>query len=295
MHCKSLILPCLLFSLTATAQQKDQTTYKTTPGGFEYQIIKDAPGNKTPAVGDYISLHIITTYKDDVTDSLMFNSRLMNNGEPLSMPIGAPSFNGDLMEGFALLTAGDSAFFRVRVDSMKKAGMQLLPFMKDGGYMQYNVQMVSVKTAQEVEKEQQEKAAQQIKTDESLLHEYFKQNKITPQKTASGLYYVITSPGKGENAKPGNTVTVNYTGKLLNGEVFDSNLDPQFNHVEPFKFPLGQGRVIKGWDEGIALLNPGAKATLYIPSHMAYGAQSPSPKIPAHSILVFDVELIAAE
>ncbi len=78
---------------------------------------------------------------------------------------------------------------------------------------------------------------------------------------------------------------------LLNGEKFDSNVDPQFQHVQPFEFMLGKGSVIKGWDEGIALLKKGGKATLFIPSTLAYGANSPSPKIPAHSVLVFEVEL----
>lgn len=289
---KTLVIPFLLLSVPAFAQEK--SPYQTTAGGFEYRIIKDAPGETKAQIGDYLEMHIITSYKDDATDSLMFSSRKMNNGQPISMPLAQPGFNGDLMEGLAILTAGDSAFFRIRIDSMKKVGMQLLPFMKEGGYMQYYVQLISIKSAEVVAKEQKEKNEKQAIEDEKLLKDHLAQNKIKATKTASGLYYVITSKGKGDNAKAGDQVTVNYTGKLLNGEVFDSNLDPKFNHVEPFSFPLGQGRVIRGWDEGIALLNPGSKATLFIPSELAYGAQSPSPQIPANSILIFDVELIAA-
>jgi FKBP-type peptidyl-prolyl cis-trans isomerase len=88
---------------------------------------------------------------------------------------------------------------------------------------------------------------------------------------------------------------MNYTGMTLAGAKFDSNVDPQFNHVQPFWFNLGMGQVIKGWDEGIALMPKGSKGTLYIPSTLAYGAQSPSPLIPANSVLVFDVEVVDAK
>jgi FKBP-type peptidyl-prolyl cis-trans isomerase len=91
---------------------------------------------------------------------------------------------------------------------------------------------------------------------------------------------------------------MNYTGTLLDGTKFDSNTDSAFSHVQPFEFALGLGQVIKGWDEGVSYLKPGSKATFYIPSPMAYGAQArpgggANPKgIPANSILFFDVELV---
>ncbi len=82
-----------------------------------------------------------------------------------------------------------------------------------------------------------------------------------------------------------------YTGKTLDGTPFDSNVDPKFGHVEPFKFVIGTGQVIPGWDEGVALLNKGAKGKLYIPSPLAYGPQGP-PAIGANAVLVFDVEVV---
>jgi FKBP-type peptidyl-prolyl cis-trans isomerase len=77
----------------------------------------------------------------------------------------------------------------------------------------------------------------------------------------------------------------------MDGETFDSNIDTTFHHKQPFTLPLGMGRVIPGWDEGLALLKKGSKATLYIPSPLAYGPQSPSPKIAPNSILIFEVEV----
>lgn len=92
-------------------------------------------------------------------------------------------------------------------------------------------------------------------------------------------------------AKEGDTLVVNYTGKLDDGTVFDSNIDPKFGHVQPFEFTLGAGQVIKGWDEGFVGMKVGEKKTLVIPPEKAYGDQAVGP-IPANSTLTFDVELV---
>lgn len=141
----------------------------------------------------------------------------------------------------------------------------------------------------------QSRAAAQRATDEKLITEYLAKNNITATRTKSGLYYVITKQGTGKNAWRGQTVTLNYTGKTLDGVMFDSNLDPAFNHVAPLTCSIGMGQVIKGWDEGIQLLNTGSKATLVIPSHLAYGDKAVGEAIPANSVLVFDVELVSID
>jgi peptidylprolyl isomerase len=107
-------------------------------------------------------------------------------------------------------------------------------------------------------------------------------------KTESGLIYKITHEGSGQRAKAGDMVMVHYTGKLTNDTVFDSS----HSRNQPFKFKLGAGQVIKGWDEGIALLNVGDKALLTIPPQIGYGERNMG-KIPANSTLIFEVELLA--
>jgi peptidylprolyl isomerase len=106
-------------------------------------------------------------------------------------------------------------------------------------------------------------------------------------KTASGLQYKITTRGCGVLAQKGDLVKVHYTGKLTNDTVFDSSV----KRNQPFEFKLGKGQVIKGWDEGIALLHVGDKATFILPPDLGYGAQGAG-AIPANSTLVFDVELL---
>jgi FKBP-type peptidyl-prolyl cis-trans isomerase len=107
-------------------------------------------------------------------------------------------------------------------------------------------------------------------------------------KTASGLEYVEVKAGTGAQAVAGKTVKVHYTGKFPDGKVFDSSVE----RGEPIEFPLGAGRVIKGWDEGIALMKVGGKATLTIPPELGYGARGAGGVIPPNATLVFEVELV---
>ncbi|HEX7540652.1 MAG TPA: FKBP-type peptidyl-prolyl cis-trans isomerase [Anaerolineales bacterium] len=108
-------------------------------------------------------------------------------------------------------------------------------------------------------------------------------------KTARGLEYNETITGTGAQAITDKTVKVHYTGKFPDGKVFDSSI----SRGEPIEFVLGQGRAIKGWDEGIALMKVGGKAQLTIPPHLAYGERGAGGGvIPPNATLVFDVELV---
>ncbi len=94
-------------------------------------------------------------------------------------------------------------------------------------------------------------------------------------------------------AKAGDTVAMNYTGTLADGTVFDSNVDPKFNHVTPFIFTLGAGQVIQGWDKGIVGMKVGEKKHLVLAPEDAYGATGAGNVIPPNATLTFDVELLA--
>jgi peptidylprolyl isomerase len=106
-------------------------------------------------------------------------------------------------------------------------------------------------------------------------------------KTASGLEYVEVSAGTGKAPVAGDLVEVHYTGTFPDGRKFDSSVGGQ-----PFQFYLGRGQVIKGWDEGIALMKVGGKATLIVPPELAYGSRGAGDVIPPGATLHFEVELV---
>lgn len=274
----------LLFSVSLIAQTKDKSGFTTLPSSLKYKIVTDAKNPKAK-VGDVIKLDyqfcnskdstIIST-RDKGMSAQQFN-------------VAAKQFNGDVMEGFAMLGKGDSAVFMMLTDSLYRQGMP--PFAKSGEYMILKVHVVDVMSQEEYQQQQQMEANSRNAAEEAAIQKYISDNKLTATKTASGLYYVVNDKGTGAAAVAGKQVTVNYTGSLLDGTTFDSNMDPKFQHVEPFTFGLGQGQVIKGWDEGIALFNVGGKGKLIIPSSLGYGSQAAG-SIPPNSILIFDIELV---
>ena len=269
---------------------------------LEYVFMMDKPTSPKPKEGDIIKVHLLSA----VNNRLMYNSRTVNKNKPIEFGINKPAFKGDIIEAITLMTPGDSIVCMADADAVFTNSKTKKPdFIKKGDKVFYFIKLVSVKTKEEVQKEQQAAFQKQIKEqmvkqekeqskntakEEKELQAYFTKNNITPLKTPLGTYYTINEKGEGAIPQNGDTVVMNYTGKLLDGTKFDSNEDTSFHHVQPFEFPLGANRVIKGWDETIGFLPQNSKATLYIPSRNGYGAQGQA-KIPANSILIFDVQL----
>ena len=169
------------------------------------------------------------------------------------------------------------------------------PIGTTNGRPYYELEMTDVVTKAQYQQEQtakEQKANAEKETakkeEPAKIQNYLKANKITVAPTASGLYYVEVKKGTGVQATAGKTVSVHYTGTLINGTKFDSSVDRK----KPFEFVLGQGQVIPGWDEGIAMMKKGGKAKLIIPSKLAYGENGSAPVIPPSAPLVFDVELL---
>jgi len=130
----------------------------------------------------------------------------------------------------------------------------------------------------------QETAQQKYDREQETLKEYISANNITVTPSYTGVYYIETVLGTGEKASSGRMVTVNYEGRFLDGTVFDSSDDATFT------FTVGYSQVIPGWDEALQLMRDGGKATLIIPSPMAYGPYG-SGTIPPYTTLEFDIEV----
>jgi FKBP-type peptidyl-prolyl cis-trans isomerase len=111
------------------------------------------------------------------------------------------------------------------------------------------------------------------------------------KKTSTSLRTVLIQEGSGPHPQPGDVVEVLYTGKLLDGTVFDQSND----RAHPFSFRLGRGLVIQGWEEGLQLMKPGEKRILIVPYELGYGSRGNLPKIPRKASLIFDVELLAVK
>jgi len=289
------LISALAIGATSCGSNNGFKKYK----GLEYKIIKDVPG-KTAAMGDIVEFNIVAK-ADTFT---LANSRMQ--GAPGVMRVEEVKKGGDLQAIFPLLSVGDSAVVVISCDTLLKnlppAQKQLPPWLKKGNKITINMSIVSIKSMEQYQKdmdakkeqmmkEMSEKSAAQAPIDDKILQDYFAKNNLKPTKTASGLYYSIVKPGSGPAITKGQSVTMNYTGKTLDGKMFDSNTDPSKGHVQPFTFNVGVGRVIKGWDEGVMLLKKGSKAMFYIPSPLAYGPQAQGPDIAPNSILVFDVEV----
>lgn len=131
---------------------------------------------------------------------------------------------------------------------------------------------------------EKEQEAAAIKAQEDAMKEHIG----NATRTDSGLYYEITEEGSGPKPNAGQTVSVHYAGYLLDGMKFDSS----FDRNEPIQIPIGAGRVIPGWDEGIMLLNEGSKAKLIIPPQLGYGAAGAGGVIPPNATLIFEVQLV---
>jgi len=280
---------------------------------LQYVFVDNKPGNVHPREGDDVMMRMIAI----CNNRFMYSSAQVNKGQPGAFSISKAAFQGDIADALMLMTPGDSIICLVDAQSMYDYSKKPMPdYIKPGDKIQYNIRLVSIKPREEVQKEreaafnqamqnqganQNTAAAQLMEIEDKALLDYFSSRKIAPIKTRSGMYYRIQKEGIGLFAMPGDTVVMNYRGNLLDGTVFDSNTDSAFRHVQPLVFVLGAGRVIQGWEEGIGYLKPGSKASFFIPSAMAYGAQSrpgtaANPKgIPANTVLIFDVELVAVK
>jgi peptidylprolyl isomerase len=117
----------------------------------------------------------------------------------------------------------------------------------------------------------------------------------TPTTTASGLQYIDTVAGTGASPANGQTCVMHYTGWLYNDGVKGAKFDSSLDRGSPFEFPIGAGRVIKGWDEGVATMKIGGKRTLIIPPALGYGARGAGGVIPGNATLMFDVELLGVK
>ena len=197
-----------------------------------------------------------------------------------------------------MMAIGDSATFVIDAEQffVTTVGTPELPyFIQSGDEMYFDVKLNNVMDEDGFMLEQERLAEEQVLLNEEralaedgILDQYLSDENIDVLPRPSGLYYVETEKGDGPNVEQGQTVSVHYEGRLIDGTVFDSS----YERDTPLDFVVGAGQVIPGWDEGISLMNVGGKALLLIPSKIGYGERGAGQVIPPYSTLIFEVELV---
>ena len=251
--------------------------FKKGKGKMYYRFFEQNETARLAENNDVLLISMQIATKDSVLNDLAEVPILMQESQ----------YEGDIFDCLSMMHIGDSATFIL--DAKKYFEVynynQIPEFVDDKTMLWFTLKVKDITGYHEyiakITKERAEKESQELEA-------YLLANNIDEEARESGLIYIETKAGKGNNPKTGQTCVMHYTGKLLDGTVFDSSVERN----QPFEFTLGQGQVIKGWDEGVALMKKGGKATLIIPSELGYGSNGAGNVIPPYASLVFDVELL---
>jgi FKBP-type peptidyl-prolyl cis-trans isomerase FkpA len=275
--------------IIAIAAACGKNRVQVTENGLKYQIHEQSDNERKGKVGDILTMHLTLLNNKD---SVLRDTH--KEGAPFQMLLQVPPFKGSYEEGLTMLSKGDSATFYVSADSLFTRAMQPLPpGVEKGSDIGIAVKVMNIQTEDEYKKSQAADFEKQKAIDAKIVDDYVAKNGLAGkgQKSPSGLFSVTTQPGSGPTPKPGDVVLVHYTGKLLNGKVFDSSLTNPQSGGKPVQLQIGVGMVIPGWDEGVMKMHKGEKATLVIPSTLAYGPRG-NQGIAPNSVLTFDIELV---
>jgi FKBP-type peptidyl-prolyl cis-trans isomerase FkpA len=297
MKITNVLFGLVLLLCVACAQSE-----KETPNGLKFIVLKAGDG-KAGSPGEIIVLDL---QMKDSKDSVWSDS--YRDGMPIPAMIGDSAqlaTEPGILQVLRMIAKGDSVKFTLPLTELL-GGRPPMPGMDTTLNITYTLTVRNIMDRQAYEVFQmnliKEHSAKQLVKDVAAIDAFLAEKGIQALKTESGLRYVITQAGNGENCKPGQTASVNYGGYTLDGVYFDTNVketaeakglyNPGATY-EPYSVPVDQpNTVINGWHEALKLMNKGAKATFYIPSPLAYGAQQRSEVILPNTILVFDLELV---
>ena len=258
--CAGIAVALALAVILVACSPKEKVT--TTDSGLQYTEIEEGSG-PVPQVGEIVTIH----YKGTLEDGTEFGSSYSQD-EPVQFPLGRGVVLPGLDEGIAMMKEGGKAKLVIPPElayGEQGAGDAIPP----NATLIFEVELVSIQPGS---------PAAPTKVDEA---DYI--------AAESGLKYYDLQVGDGPSPQSGQQVSVHYTGWLEDGTKFDSSLD----RGQPFTFVLGNGRVIRGWDEGVATMKVGGKRQLVIPPELAYGQQGAGGVIPPNATLIFEVELLA--
>ena len=265
----------MLVALTMLACSSKYAGYDKTDTGLYYKLFKVSKDTIKARVGDWVSLTMRYTYKD----STLFNSKAAM-GSPVRFQLPPSEFKGDIYEGIRMLSAGDSADFIVNADSLfTKTFRQPKrpPFVDSNSVIHFYITLLSV-----------DSPSSMIKKEEDALRKYIEDKKITIAPTASGLFFIETVQGKGMKIDSGSWVKPHFKVSLIDGKQIFSSYD----RGEPMSFEYGKRFDTPGFEEGVGKMLKGGKATLVVPSKIAFGETGRGAMVPPYSSIVYDLEII---
>lgn len=272
-----IVLACMGKFSKYPGFKKDRDT------GIYYQFYGDRHDTAAmPKTGDLVGILFSLRAGDSTLIPMMPNEMVMDS-----------VYEGDFFSALRMMHVGDSATFIFNGQDFFKNFMQETeyPFGDDPLYMDIKLYgHISKADFERLRAEYEAQMREQEANEGTAILEYVQKNNIKVQPTEEGLYLITTKKGTGAQPKDMQNLTVHYTGKLLDGTVFDSSVE----RGEPFKLTLGAHQVIPGWEIALSKMHVGEKATVIIPSKLAYGERG-NYGIPPFSPLVFDIELIGIE
>jgi FKBP-type peptidyl-prolyl cis-trans isomerase FkpA len=286
-----------------TGGDKGKIKFTTDPKtGVKYHFFKQNKTAAKPAEGDYAV--VMMMYRND-RDSLVFDSRNTPNRRRddtlgvITIPI-KKTFNGCLEQGVEMMAAGDSAAFSINTDSLffkTFKAKALPPYAHAGTYLTFNVKLIKFQNQKQLQEEQQQKMVkqkmemEQLKAQEAqTIAKYLSDNKITVQPTADSMYFLSRQNVGGKKIEVGDSISVKYTGMLLNGKVFDAT---SLHGDVPLKMEYSTSMpLIKGWILALGTMSEGEKARILLPSSLAYGGRAMGPDIAPYSPMLFDMEVV---
>lgn len=278
------ILPLLVVLLSFGGTLMAQVDgFEQSPNKLLYRIWSQGAGKKDTKVGDFATVRI--QYRTD-QDSILSDWR------ELKVEVLEPDYKGHLMEGYSLLKKGDSATFAIpsNVFFPREIGKNRPKDIPSKSYVFLNVVMLDVKTKLEMMMGNQEVLDKANAKDQIAIKAYLEEKGETGTPDANGITRIELLAGQGAGIIEGCTIKVQYTGKLLDGRVFDSSPSGA-----PFRYVVGKGEVIPGWDKGLIGAQKGGRYLLALPSGMAYGKRgAPGSIIGSYTPLIFIIEVVGA-
>ncbi len=304
------LLSITIILISILIESCTEQEYKTTDSGLNYKFEKEGTG-PTPENGNVLVMNV--SYMS-ASGNTIFSTANANGPMAVGFDDSLLSRLGGLEEGLKMIQQGDSMVLQYPIEDLfeETFNMPLPDSLERGSNVTVCIGVQGVYTPEEFQEYQNEENVKKqasylelsralIEADGVEIDKFLAENNLEARIDDSGIRYTILSEGNGDFPQNGETVRVNYTGKLMDGTIFDTSIEELAKTAglynpgrpyEPIIFPLGTGSVIKGWDIGIGLLRPGAKGVLYIPSSLAYGERGSGPTIAPNAILIFNVELV---